>query len=251
MMLWTAHPPARECLDLDGFVQIRCVIQRATKPCFFAPRTRTDSDSYVEHNAARKSSFHYLNIGRNQAVVATRDTPSRRCGWRRCAATPGRSLTPLARSDAPPPVCYSLVPAGARSPRVQQTRDICQTVASPMARTSLKPNKAIISIFSHHGDSQSGRKRSAQAAIGQAPCKPSRLSGLSPRNVRVESASIHLNEPTLVATPLLRPRSAATWWITCSRYTRLDADRPSRLASRLHFMRRRLHPEMEARETDV
>lgn len=62
----------------------------------------------------------------------------------------------------------------------------------------IKPNKAIISIFSHHGDSQSGRKRSAQAAIGQAPCKPSRLSGLSPRNVRVESASIHLNEPTLV-----------------------------------------------------
>ena len=55
------------------------------------------------------------------------------------------------------------------------------------------------SVYFHTmGDSQSGRKRSAQAAIGQAPCKPSRLSGLSPRNVRVESASIHLNEPTLV-----------------------------------------------------
>ncbi len=53
----------------------------------------------------------------------------------------------------------------------------------------IKPNKAIISIFSHHGDRQSGRKRSAQTAIGQAPCKPSRLSGLSRRNVRVESAS--------------------------------------------------------------
>jgi hypothetical protein len=44
----------------------------------------------------------------------------------------------------------------------------------------IKPNKAIISIFSHHGDRHSGRKRSAQAAIGQAHCKPSRLSGLSP-----------------------------------------------------------------------
>jgi len=34
-----------------------------------------------------------------------------------------------------------------------------------------------IGLFSHHGDRQSGRKRGAQAAIGQAPCKPSRLSG--------------------------------------------------------------------------
>jgi hypothetical protein len=37
--------------------------------------------------------------------------------------------------------------------------------------------KAIIGLFSHNGDRQSGRKRSAPAAIGQAPCKPSRLSG--------------------------------------------------------------------------
>ena len=76
-------------------------------------------------------------IARRAIAPSSRDTPSRRCGWRRCAATPGRSLTPRARSDAPPPAWYSLVPAGARSPRVQQTRDICQTVASPMARTSL------------------------------------------------------------------------------------------------------------------
>ena len=41
----------------------------------------------------------------------------------------------------------------------------------------IKPGKAIIGLFSHHGDRQSGRKRGAQAAIGQAPCKPSRLSG--------------------------------------------------------------------------
>jgi hypothetical protein len=41
----------------------------------------------------------------------------------------------------------------------------------------IKPGRVIIGLFSHHGDRQSGRKRGAQAAIGQAPCKPSRLSG--------------------------------------------------------------------------
>jgi hypothetical protein len=35
----------------------------------------------------------------------------------------------------------------------------------------IKPDKAIIGLFSHHGDRQSGRKRGAQAALGQAPCK--------------------------------------------------------------------------------
>jgi hypothetical protein len=40
----------------------------------------------------------------------------------------------------------------------------------------IKPDKAIIDIFSHHGDRQSGRKSGAQAAIGPAPREPSRLS---------------------------------------------------------------------------
>ncbi len=46
----------------------------------------------------------------------------------------------------------------------------------------IKSVKAIIGLFSHHGDCQAGRKRGAQAAIGQAPC-------LSKAGVRSYSAS--------------------------------------------------------------
>jgi hypothetical protein len=45
----------------------------------------------------------------------------------------------------------------------------------------IKPGKAITSLFSHHGDRQSGRKRGAPAAIGQTLRKPSRLERLYTR----------------------------------------------------------------------
>src|SRR5712671_5769987 len=60
-------------------------------------------------------------IARRAIELSTRDTPNRHYGWRRCAATPGRSLTPPVRSDAPPPVQCSLAPAKAQSPHVRQT----------------------------------------------------------------------------------------------------------------------------------
>jgi hypothetical protein len=54
------------------------------------------------------------------------------------------------------------------------------------------------SVYFHTMVTANRAGKEALKQLGQAPCKPSRLSGLSPRNVRVESASIHLNEPTLV-----------------------------------------------------
>ena len=105
------------------------------------PRPAPPADP--EHRPARPRSAQALPaladglIARRAIALSTRDTPNRHYGWRRCAATPGRSLTPPVRSDAPPPVQCSLAPAKAQSPHVRQTKDIFQNAASPTARTLL------------------------------------------------------------------------------------------------------------------
>jgi hypothetical protein len=79
------------------------------------PRPAPPADP--EHRPARPRSAQALPalvdglIARRAIELSTRDTPNRHYGWRRCAATPARSLTPPVRSDEPPPVRCSLVPA--------------------------------------------------------------------------------------------------------------------------------------------
>src|SRR5215204_1461843 len=96
-----------------------------------------------EHRPARSCSALALTalvaglIARRAIALSSRDTPNRHYEWPRYAAIPARSLTPPVRSDARPPVRCSLAPARAQSPRVQQTKDIFQTAASPKARTLL------------------------------------------------------------------------------------------------------------------
>src|SRR3954452_14693770 len=56
-------------------------------------------------------------------ALLSRDTLSRRFGWRRCAATLVRASRPLAQAGAQPPAWTGPAREGVRSPRAPQTRD--------------------------------------------------------------------------------------------------------------------------------
>src|SRR5262249_51794755 len=74
---------------------------------------------------------------RHAIALSSRDTPSRRFGLQRCAATPAKSLKLFVRAGAQPPAWSSFAPEEVRSPPAPQMRDTGRTAASRMAETSL------------------------------------------------------------------------------------------------------------------
>jgi hypothetical protein len=76
-------------------------------------------------------------IDRHAIALSSRDTPSRRFGLQRCAATPARSLKLLVRAGAQPPAWSGLALEEVRSPHAPQMRDTGRTAAWLMVETSL------------------------------------------------------------------------------------------------------------------
>src|SRR5215469_6875393 len=76
-------------------------------------------------------------IDRHAIALSSRDTPSRRFGLQRCAATPAKSLKLFVRAGAQPPAWSSPALEEVRSPPAPQMRDTGRTAASLMDETSL------------------------------------------------------------------------------------------------------------------
>jgi hypothetical protein len=76
-------------------------------------------------------------IDRHAIALSSRDTPSRRFGLQRCAATPAKSLKLFVRAGAQPPAWSSPALEEVRSPPAPQMRDTGRTAASLMAETLL------------------------------------------------------------------------------------------------------------------
>src|SRR5262249_29213802 len=91
---------------------------------------------------------------RHAIALSSRDTPSRRFGLQRCAATPAKSLKLFVRAGAQPPAWSSSALEEVRSPPAPQMRDTGRTAASLMAETSLVHSGALLKRGSSHHPAQ-------------------------------------------------------------------------------------------------